>query len=357
MTEALREPPLPPRRLVSPGRIVALLVALIGLYVVWPSLVAVFGSVGELAHVNPVWFVVMAALETASFVCMWALIGLCLRSRRYFLIGTSQLAGNAISRVVPGGNAVGAALQYRLLAGGGLEPTQIATGLTAASLINFATLLALPVLSVPAILGGVAVDRGLAKAAWLGVGAFVLLVSGGAVLLLADRPIAWSARTIQRIRNTVVRRRPPMAGLEERLTRERDTVRATLGRHWAQAILRSAGNVLFDYLALLAALVAAGSRPRASLVLLAYVGAVVLGMIPITPGGLGFVEAGLAAMLVLAGVPGAQATLATLAYRLVSYWGPVAAGPIAYAFYRRRAPRWAARAASTSAPPDLSAPV
>ncbi len=127
-------------------------------------------------------------------------------------------------------------------------------------------------------------------------------------------------------------------------------MRATLGEHWAQAILRSAGNVLFDYLALLAALVASGSRPRASLVLLAYVAAIVLGMIPITPGGLGFVEAGLAAMLVLAGVPGAQATLATLAYRLVSYWGPVAAGPIAYAFYRRRAPGWAARAAASPSP-------
>ncbi|HTG46079.1 MAG TPA: lysylphosphatidylglycerol synthase transmembrane domain-containing protein [Actinomycetota bacterium] len=339
-----------PKRLISPGRIFAMVVALIGLYVVWPSLVAVFGAVGELANVNPVWFVVMAALEAASFVCIWGLIGLCLRSRRYFLVGTSQLAGNAISRVVPGGNAVGAALQYRLLVGGGMDPTQIATGLTAASLINFATLLALPVLSVPAILGGVAVNRGLARAAWLGVGAFVLLVSGGAVLLLADRPIAWTARTIERIRNALARNRPPVVGLEGRLTHERDTVRATLGEHWAQAVLWSAGNVLFDYLALLAALVASGARPRASLVLLAYAAAIVLGMIPITPGGLGFVEAGLAAMLVLAGVPGAQATLATLAYRLVSYWGPIASGPIAYAFYRRRAGAWAARASASAAP-------
>lgn len=348
MTDAIDPPEAPAKRLISPGRIVALLIALIGLYVVWPSVVAVFGSVGELAHVNPVWFVVMAGLEAASFFCIWALIALCLRSHRYFLIGTSQLAGNAISRVVPGGNAVGAAMQYRLLSGGGMEPTQIATGLTAASLINFATLLALPVLSVPAILGGVAVNRGLARAAWLGVGAFILLVSGGAVLLLADRPITWTARTIERIRNALARKRPPITGLEARLTHERDTVRATLGEHWAQAILRSAGNVLFDYLALLAALVASGSRPRASVVLLAYVGAILLGMIPITPGGLGFVEAGLAAMLVLAGVPAAQATLATLAYRLVSYWGPVAAGPIAYAFYRRRAADWAARAAASS---------
>ena len=332
-------------RLVSPGRLIALVVALIGLYVVWPSLVAVFGSYDELKHVNPVWFIVMAGLEVASFACMWLLIGLCLRSNRYFLIGTSQLAGNSISRTLPGGAAVGAATQYRLLVGGGMDPPRIATGLTAVSLINVATLFALPVLSIPAILGGVAVDRGLARAAWLGVGAFVLLVGGGAVLLLADRPIAWTARTVQRIHDAVLRRRPPMLDLGERLTRERDMVRDSLGKQWANAILRSAGNVLFDYMALLAALVAAGARPKASLALLAYVAAVVLGMIPITPGGLGFVEAGLTAMLVLAGVPGAQATLATLAYRLVSYWLPIAAGPVAYGLYRRRAPKWRAHAA------------
>jgi len=331
-------------RVVSPGRIVALLIALIGFYVVWPSLVGVFGSFKELRHVNPGWFPVMIALEAASFLCIWALIGLCLRSKRYFLIGTSQLAGNSISRVLPGGNAVGAALQYRLLVAGGMDPTRIATGLTAVSLINVATVFALPLLSVPAILGGVAVNRGLARAAWLGVGAFILLVATGAALLLANGPIVWAGRLFQRVRNAVLRKRPPLTDFPERLTRARDVVRATLGERWGQAILRSAGNVLFDYLALLAALVAAGARPKASLVLLAYVSAVVLGLIPISPGGLGFVEAGLAATLVLAGVPAAQATLATLAYRLASYWLPIAIGPIAYALYRRRAPRWVAEA-------------
>jgi uncharacterized protein (TIRG00374 family) len=315
----------------------------IGLYVVWPSLVATFSSVDELKRVAPGWFVVMAACEGLSYGCMWLLIGLCLGSRRYFAIGTAQVVGNSVSKVVPGGSAMGAATQYRMLVGAGMDAALIGTGTAAASLINVATLFALPVLAVPAILGGVAVDRGLSRAAWLGVALFVLLVSGGAVLLLFDRPIAGVASWIQRIHNAVLRRRAPMIDLPQRLTTERDTVRTTLGRQWGQAVLRSAGNVLFDYLALLAALVASGGRPRASLVLLAYVTSVVLGMIPITPGGLGFVEAGLAATLVLAGVPGPAATLATLAYRLVSYWLPIAAGPLAYALYRRRAARWRAR--------------
>ncbi|MGE5226845.1 MAG: lysylphosphatidylglycerol synthase transmembrane domain-containing protein [Planctomycetaceae bacterium] len=346
-TEAPGAEPIPPRpAIVTPGRVVALFVSLIGLYVVWPSLVAVFASVDDLKRVSPLWFVVMIAFEGASYVSMWGLIALCVGSRRYFVIGTSQIAGNAVSKIVPGGNPVGAALQYRLLVSGGMDPTRIGTGLTAASLINVATLFAMPVLSLPAILlGMVVVDSGLARGVWLGLGAFVLLVGGGAVLLLADRPIEGVARILQRLLNLVRRRKPKVEHLPERLTAERDVVRRTLGAEWEQAILRSAGNVLFDYLALLTAVHATGFRAHASLVLLAYVAGIVLGMIPITPGGLGFVEAGLTATLVLAGVPAAQATLATLAYRLVSYWLPVAAGPVAYALYRRRAERWAERAA------------
>src|SRR5436305_9570478 len=292
---------LPERpKLITPGRVIMLLLALIGLYVVWPSLVATFGSVNELKRVAPGWFVVMVAAEVASYGCMWLLIGLCLGSSRYFVIGTAQVVGNSVSKVVPGGSPMGAAMQYRMLVGAGMDATHSGTGLAAASLINVATLFALPVLALPAILGGVAVDRGLARAAWLGVALFVLLVGGGVVLLLLDKPIDAVARVVERIHNMLLRRRPRMTGLGDRLTAERDAVRGMLGKQWAQAILRSAGNVMFDYLALLAALVASGARPSASLVLLAYVASVVLGMIPITPGGLGFVEAGLAGMLVVA---------------------------------------------------------
>jgi uncharacterized protein (TIRG00374 family) len=58
-------------------------------------------------------------------------------------------------------------------------------------------------------------------------------------------------------------------------------------------------------------------------------------MIPITPGGLGFVEAGLTSLLTLAGIPAADALLATLAYRIVSFWLPLALGPLAWAAFQR----------------------
>jgi Lysylphosphatidylglycerol synthase TM region len=94
------------------------------------------------------------------------------------------------------------------------------------------------------------------------------------------------------------------------------------------------GKWVLDYLALLTALAAVGAHPRPSLVLLAYLSGAILGMVPITPGGLGFVEAGLTTVLVLAGGPAGDASLAVLAYRLVSHRLPFVAGALAILAYR-----------------------
>ncbi|HEV2936852.1 MAG TPA: flippase-like domain-containing protein, partial [Streptosporangiaceae bacterium] len=62
----------------------------------------------------------------------------------------------------------------------------------------------------------------------------------------------------------------------------------------------------------------------------------VVGMIPATPGGLGLVEASLTGLLVLAEVNSSQAVLATLTYRIASYWVPLCAGPVAYGLFKIR---------------------
>jgi len=49
-----------------------------------------------------------------------------------------------------------------------------------------------------------------------------------------------------------------------------------------------------------------------------------------------FVEAGLTGVLALAGVSAGDAVLATLSYRLVSFWLPLPSGLLSYAVFRRR---------------------
>jgi uncharacterized protein (TIRG00374 family) len=165
---------------------------------------------------------------------------------------------------------------------------------------------------------------------------FVLMIGAGVVLFVWDRPLELLSRAAEWLLNTTVRRRRRVQGLRERIRRERDLLRTTLGASWRRALVASVGKWAFDYLALVAALYAVGAKADPSLVLLAYVAASLLGMIPITPGGLGFVEAGLTGTLALAGVDAAAAVVATLAYRLASFWLPIPAGGVGYWLFERR---------------------
>lgn len=63
---------------------------------------------------------------------------------------------------------------------------------------------------------------------------------------------------------------------------------------------------------------------------------VALGTATPTPGGLGGVEAGLVAGLVVYHVDSASALAAVLVYRLISYWLPLVAGAIAFFYSQRR---------------------
>ncbi len=307
----------------------------VSLYLVAPSLVDVLGSAGDLNQINAAWFPVMAVLQAAALACLWELQHLAIRGSGWFAVITSQLAGNAAAKIVPGGGAVGAALQYGMLVRAGADGGRAVAGLTASSLLTFAVVLTLPVLAIPAILRG-GVSRTLTEATVLGLIVFAVLFALGIVFLAFDRPLLRLGRVLQRIRNRLRRGAPPLERLPQRLLSERARILATLGRRWKRALLAGVGRWAFDFVSLLAALAAVGSTPRPALVLLAFCAAQILAQIPVTPGGLGFVEAGLTAMLVLAGVSTGDAVLATLAYRLFSYWLQLPAGLAGAALHRRR---------------------
>jgi uncharacterized protein (TIRG00374 family) len=258
------------------------------------------------------------------------------RTDRWRPVILSQLAANSLARVVPGGPATVGAVQYSMLVRAGVPTAAAASGITASALVVFATLLALPLLALPAILTGVAVDPTLTKAALAGAVVFVLMVAMGAASVIWDRPLQLIGRGAQAIINRLRRHHEPVTGLPERLLRERDSVVGVLGSKWWEALLFAAGRWVLDYLTLIAALYAVGATPRVSLVLLAFCAAQLLGNLPLTPGGVGFVEAGLTGTLALAGVGGGAAVVATLAYRLVSFWLPIPAGAVAAVMHRHR---------------------
>jgi uncharacterized protein (TIRG00374 family) len=324
------------RRIVK--RFLAIGLTGLAIYVVLPSLTRVVAAWPQLTSLSPLWLIGSFVAEVASFTCAYALQRLVLRTKSWFAVVTSGLAGNAVTNVLPGGDAAGATVQFRMLATAGIKSDDAAGGMTAASLLGIGGLLALPLFTLPAVLGGARASPGLVHTALLGLVGFALYIILGIVLMATDRPLAWLGRIGQRIWNSLPRQHNKITGLDRRLLRQRNDIRSTLGRDWPQAVALTGGRLGFDYFCLLGALRATGSSPRPSLVLLAYSASSILALLPLTPGGLGIVEASLSGLLVLAGVSASDAVVATLAYRLASYWLPLLAGLIAYLLFRRRYP-------------------
>jgi hypothetical protein len=136
----------------------------------------------------------------------------------------------------------------------------------------------------------------------------------------------------------LVRRRTTSETVASRVIAERNQVAAALDKRWIRALSSAAASRMADYAVLVASLAAVGARVRPSLVLIAYVAAMALAMIPLTPGGVGIVEAGLTGLLVVAGVPSDQAVVGTLLYRLASFWFPIPVGLVAWLIARLRGP-------------------
>jgi uncharacterized protein (TIRG00374 family) len=325
-------------------RAVAIGLTGIAVYVVLPSLTRTVAAWPQLTHLSPIWLIGSFLCESASFACGYTVQRVVLRTDKWFAVVAAGLAGNAVTNVLPGGDAAGAAVQFRLLGQAGINADDAAGGMTAASLLGIGGLLALPLFTLPAILGGAPISPGLVHAALLGLAGFAVFIAGGIVVMVTDRPLAFVGRIGQRLWNKLPFTHTKISGLDDRLLRQRDDIRATLGRDWLRVVVLTGSRLGFDYGCLLFALRATGSHPRPSLVLLAYAAAGIVALVPITPGGLGIVEASLSGLLILAGVPGAKAFVATLAYRLASYWLPLLAGAVAYLLFRRRY-----RPASTSA--------
>jgi uncharacterized protein (TIRG00374 family) len=316
-------------------RIFWLVITCISLYLVAPSVLDVLGSWHDVQRLSPAWLLVMLACQSAAIGSLWVLQHLAIQPSTWPAVVSSQLAGNALAKIAPGGGAVGAALQYRMLRAADVPGNAAVSGLTATNILTFFVVLALPVLALPALIHG-SVDRTLVEAAVAGVVVFILLGTVVALLLTRDSALRFVGRVVQRVRNRLRRRDDPLDKLPNRLIADRDRMLATLGPHWRLAVAVAVARWTFDYASLLAALAAVHSHPRPGVVLLAFCAAQLLAQIPVTPGGLGFVEAGLTAMLTLAGVTAGDAVLATFAYRLFSYWLALPAGLGGWLWHRHR---------------------
>ena len=299
-------------------------------YVVLPQWAKSKASADLIRQVNPLLLLAALGLEVAALVAYAILTKVTLPPEpklSLFTIFRVQLATKSVTNVFPGGSAAGGTLGYRLFTEAGVAPTaagfSMATvGLGSAVVLNLLLWLAL-VISIPfAGFSPVYVTAAI-------VGVILIALMGALVYLLME-----GRDTAERILRAIARRIPYVQEetasrfvhqLADRLQElSRDPALVRRGVMWATA------NWLLDASALWVFLRAFGASVNPVYLMVAFGLAGVLAAIPITPGGLGLVEAALAPTLVGFGVPANTATIGVLCWRAVQFWMPIPLGGIAY---------------------------
>ncbi|WP_328468319.1 YbhN family protein [Actinoplanes sp. NBC_00393] len=115
-----------------------------------------------------------------------------------------------------------------------------------------------------------------------------------------------------------------------------EAARAVTAGDRAWAIGYAVLNWLLDLICLVAVAQACGVPLSWSRTATIYLGVQLVRQVPLTPGGIGLIEAGLLAGLLAAGTPETAAAAVVLGYRLLSFWLVIPIGGAAYLGLGRR---------------------
>lgn len=317
-------------------RLLGLVVMVVALAAVTPTLVSIYSEAGTTVRLPVRWLAAIVVAALLQFVSTWTLQRIVLRTDRWVDVAAPELVGNACSRLLPAGSAAGAGIQVRLLTEAGFPLPTALTALGATGLLSTAAgYVVLPLLVLVATAAGSEVDGHLLAAMWGAAGLLALFLVALVLLVRRDKPWRVVAGAISRV-EARLHRPSDRAELERRFLDERDMVRDALRRRGALVAVVVVARPMFDYLCLLAALRAAGADINPAAALAAFVVSNVAGMIPLTPGGVGFVEAGLAATITVAGAADGPTRVAVATYRLMETWLPCLVGAAVYPVFRRR---------------------
>jgi uncharacterized protein (TIRG00374 family) len=354
----------PEARASRPSRTKRVLQTLISLAIGWALLV---GVLPRLADLGQVWGIVrsMTFLNTVALVALavWNLFGYAfvmmaalpgLRLDHSFLTG--QIAA-AVTNTVPAGSVVGIGVTYAVLSSYGHGASPIAMAAVLSGWWNTLVVFGLP--SVAALILALSGDanRLLLSAAAIGlallVAAIVVLVLGSTSERFARAVGSIAGRVVSRLRRLV--RKGPVIGWDEAFARFQRNSAVLIRRRWHLLTAATLVSHLSIFWVLLACLRDLGVGPEIiswpealgafALVRLATA-------VPITPGGLGLVEVGMTAALVVVAGDGelveAAIMAAVLLFRALTYLFQVVLGVICYLLWQREARRQARAAPRSS---------
>jgi uncharacterized protein (TIRG00374 family) len=204
-----------------------------------------------------------------------------------------------------------------------------------------------PIIAVAALVLDGSRNRTIEWVALIGLIVFAVIVTGFAIGLqsarLARRLGDKAAAIVTWLKHLI--RKGPVGWTGETFVRFREEAIGLLRRRWHVLTLGVLANHLTVFVLMIFCVRAVGITPSQVDFVEAFAAwslARVLGSIPITPGGLGFVELGLTGVLVAFGAGNTQAVAATLLYRALGSVPTLVLGLLAAATWKLHRPQIAA---------------
>jgi uncharacterized protein (TIRG00374 family) len=251
-------------------------------------------------------------------------------------------ASTALSMVSPAGAAVGMAASYSMLRSWHFAARDVALAVAVTGVWNQFANLAFPIVALALLTAENQKHPALQTAALVGVVVLVVALAAFAFALSS----AQRARRIGDLVARLARRigkllRRDVGWTGEGLVRFRAGALGLLRRRWHVLTLATLAGHLTVFLLLLACLRSVGVETGEVTIVEAFAAWAlvrILGALPLTPGGVGFVELGLTGALVAFGAPNAGAVAATLLYRGLTVLPTLALGLLAAATWRTHHP-------------------
>jgi uncharacterized protein (TIRG00374 family) len=300
----------------------------------WASVLGAFKGlpVLTLAVLAVLW---IAGLTCNSFALAASLPGL--TTRRAL---TLSLSGSAVANVLPLGGAAGVGLNYAMTRSWGFSRTSFATYTVTTNVFDVASKLA-----VVATASGILLVGGdaalLHRGATTALEALLVLPVLG-VALLHQPSAARLGRGLDRLAAAAgsVAHRPLQTGLHERLPRLAAATVDLIQRRWGRLAVGTVSYAGLQVLLLWACMHAAGLDLDVASLAGAFAVDRLLTLLPLTPGGVGLVEGGMAAALTALGAASEPVVLGVVLYRAFTYLAEIPVGGLTAMVWtwRRRHP-------------------
>ena len=272
---------------------------------------------------------------------------------RYWRSQQVNQAAFTISNGVPAGGAVGLAVQFGMLTSFGIQATAATAAITAVGVWSTFVSLGFPILGVVAL----AVDGGSGQYTSLGIIGLAILVLVVVLFVLVMRSERLAA-ALGRLANRAIgpfRKRVKALRTVDAvgpITKFRGDMYDVLKTRWAAITAAQMAVSATQFLILYVALrgVQGWDNPGTSILaaFAAFAISQVMLMVPITPGGLGTVDALMISILISLGADKGDATAADLVWRASSYVPQILIGIVALVTWSRKAGQ---RFASSGAAP------